>query len=69
MTTATRHATTVASRPARNWRTAAACQGVDLDTLFSDANRTQERIQGICRGCPVRLTCLRDALGGVSWAV
>jgi len=62
MTTATRHATTPAARPPADWRTSAACQGVDIETLFSDANRTQERVQGICRGCPVLITCLRDAL-------
>ena len=59
MTATTRRPT----RPASNWRTSAACQGVDLDTLFSDKTGTQERVQGICRGCPVRATCLSDVLG------
>lgn len=58
MTPPTRRAT----KPAANWRTSAACQGVDLETLFSDKTGTQERVQGICRGCPVRLTCLSDAI-------
>jgi hypothetical protein len=58
MTAPTRHPT----KPASDWRTSAACQGVDLETLFSDKTRTQERVQGICRRCPVRATCLSDVL-------
>jgi WhiB family redox-sensing transcriptional regulator len=51
-----------ATKPASDWRTSAACQGVDLDTLFSDQTRTQERVQSICRRCPVRAICLTDAV-------
>jgi len=58
MTTTTR----LATKPASGWRTSAACQGVDLETLFSDKPGTQDRVASICRGCPVRLTCLDDAL-------
>jgi hypothetical protein len=45
-----------------DWRESAACQGIDLDTTFSDSPGTQKRVQGICRGCPVRMTCLSDGL-------
>lgn len=58
MTTPTRRATMGAA----TWRTSAACQGVDLDTLFADKIGTQERVQTICRGCPVRVHCLSDTL-------
>lgn len=62
MTTTTRHDTTSASLFARDWRTSAACQGCDLEEFFKDQNRTQERVQRICRGCPVRSECLADAV-------
>lgn len=58
MSTPTRLGTTSAS----DWRTSAACQGIDLDTMFSDQTGTQKRVQGICRRCPVRTSCLADIL-------
>jgi len=74
MSRTTRSATTTAAILAKDWRTAAACQGVDLETLFSDKPGTQDRVATICRGCPVRLTCLNDALtyegdGYMRWGV
>jgi WhiB family redox-sensing transcriptional regulator len=45
-----------------DWRGSASCQGIDLDTTFSDSPGTQKRVQGICRGCPVRMTCLSDVV-------
>ncbi|MEU7338647.1 WhiB family transcriptional regulator [Streptomyces sp. NPDC007074] len=59
MTTTTGRATTGAALPA-GWRTSSACQGIDTDTLFSDNARIQTKVQGICRGCRVRTTCLTD---------
>jgi hypothetical protein len=61
MTAPTRLATTGAA-PLKDWRRSAACQGCDLETFFSDKTGTQERIQAVCRGCPVRPTCLADAV-------
>lgn len=46
----------------RNWRKSAACQGLDETTAFSDRPTVQAKVQGICRGCPVRTTCLKDVL-------
>ena len=60
MTTATRRARRHAAPPARDWRPSAACRGCDLEEFFDDRPGTQERIQGICRGCPVRPECLTD---------
>ncbi|MGA5670014.1 WhiB family transcriptional regulator [Streptomyces pseudogriseolus] len=58
---------TTTRRPARpaahDWRTSAACQGVDIETLYSDKPTEQHTVQRICGYCPVRVTCLRDALG------
>ncbi|WP_052479932.1 WhiB family transcriptional regulator [Streptomyces sp. NBRC 110035] len=54
--------TTLHLTRAHNWRTSAACQGVDLEMFFVDNPGTQARIQGICRGCPVRTSCLADTL-------
>ncbi|GAA3591010.1 WhiB family transcriptional regulator [Streptomyces osmaniensis] len=51
-----------ASLTAKTWRDSAACQGCDVEEFFDDRTGTQERIQGICRGCPVRVQCLDDTL-------
>jgi hypothetical protein len=61
MSTDTRRPTKPAAP--RDWRTSAACQGVDIETLFSERPLEQARVQGICRGCPVLTTCLQDAIG------
>jgi hypothetical protein len=61
MNTPTRHARKRAARSI-DWRDSSGCQGVDTETMFSDSPGTQKRVQGICRGCPVRTTCLSDAL-------
>lgn len=61
VSTTTRRATATAAPP-RDWRLSAACQGIDLDILFSDKPTDQTRVLGICRGCPVREICLTDAL-------
>jgi hypothetical protein len=60
MTTHTRLDTTPATS---DWRTSAACQGIDIETLYSDKPSDQHTVQRICGSCPVRVTCLRDALG------
>ncbi|MDX3283887.1 WhiB family transcriptional regulator, partial [Streptomyces scabiei] len=53
----------ISSREAARWDTAAACQGWDLDPFFAEKEKTQRSMQGVCRGCPVRLPCLKDVLG------
>jgi hypothetical protein len=30
--------------------------------VFSDARSVQAKVQGVCRGCPVREACLKDAI-------
>ncbi|GAA3807801.1 WhiB family transcriptional regulator [Streptomyces chiangmaiensis] len=61
MSTTTRRAPRPAAFP-RNWRESAACQGVDLNTLYTENPTEQARIQRVCRTCPVRAICLTDAL-------
>lgn len=39
----------------------AACRDTDPDELFV-SGAEQHRAKRICRGCPVRLPCLREAL-------
>ncbi|MFJ7297608.1 WhiB family transcriptional regulator [Streptomyces collinus] len=56
--TSTRRPTT----PAANWRDYAVCREVDDDLFFVDNPGTQQRVQGVCRGCPVRVACLDDAI-------
>jgi lambda repressor-like predicted transcriptional regulator len=58
MSTITRHARTAAA-PSQ-WRLSAACQGIDIEAIFSERTRDQEQVQWICRGCPVRARCLKD---------
>jgi hypothetical protein len=62
MTPNTRHPRTLGTL-SRDWRTRAACQGTDLEAFFSDAADTQRQALGVCRRCPVRVTCLQDAMG------
>ena len=58
---------TAAASPARarhpNWRDDAACQDADPELFFPDGDIGSARAQAkaaklICRGCPVRGTCL-----------
>ncbi|MEU8760308.1 WhiB family transcriptional regulator [Streptomyces sp. NPDC048659] len=49
------------------WRTAAACQEVDPDLFFpvgtgAPALAQEEKAKKVCRACPVREPCLREAL-------
>ena len=62
MTATTSHATTLGT-PRKDWRTSAACQGIDEEVVFSERPTMQTQMQGICRGCPVKTVCLTDALG------
>lgn len=61
-TTLTGRATRPAALTAATWRTAASCQEYDLEQFFDDQPAAQSRLQGICRGCPVRTACLADTL-------
>ncbi|MFC4334894.1 WhiB family transcriptional regulator [Salininema proteolyticum] len=44
-----------------DWTTKALCQEGDPDALFVQGAE-QNNAKKICRGCPVRLECLADAL-------
>jgi WhiB family redox-sensing transcriptional regulator len=64
-------ASRAAPRPARgrrpDWRDYAACRDADPELFFPDGDirSARARVQKaklICRGCPVRATCLRWAL-------
>lgn len=54
--------TCLLTRPASNWRDQAVCREVDDELFFVDNPGTQQRVQGVCRGCPVRVECLDDAI-------
>jgi WhiB family redox-sensing transcriptional regulator len=67
------NASTTAARSARDhrpdWRDHAACRDADPELFFPDGDPTSARAQvkaakQICRGCPVRTTCLNWALTG-----
>lgn len=67
MTTAVRHVARRARRDAAPphgdvWTGRAACHDRDLEPFFSDAAGTQQRMQTLCRGCPVRPACAADIL-------
>lgn len=69
-----RAAPPTSGRRAPDWRTRAACRadGVSPDAMFPDSDK--ERIKEariICAGCPVRRSCLRDAInsGDNQWGV
>jgi hypothetical protein len=51
-----------AAAAAMAWRKSAACQGINDEEVFSDRPKVQAQIQGVCRGCFVRTTCLIDAI-------
>ncbi|WP_112134215.1 WhiB family transcriptional regulator [Glycomyces dulcitolivorans] len=44
-----------------DWTTKALCQDGDPDALFVQGAE-QNNAKKVCRGCPVRLECLADAL-------
>ncbi|MCD0444434.1 WhiB family transcriptional regulator [Glycomyces sp. A-F 0318] len=44
-----------------DWTTKALCQESDPDALFVQGAE-QNNAKKVCRGCPVRLECLADAL-------
>ncbi|MFJ6578416.1 WhiB family transcriptional regulator [Streptomyces sp. NPDC091368] len=47
-----------------NWRTRAACQGVDPDDMFPDPGDTKgiAAAKSVCSGCPVIRACLEGAM-------
>lgn len=51
--------------PDVDWRSEAACSGVDSDIFFPAAEEDREataQAKAICEGCPVREACLQYAL-------
>jgi WhiB family redox-sensing transcriptional regulator len=59
---------------APDWRTRAACHGADVEEFFNDSTPVQQYVQRVCQRCPVRLTCLTDAIdyedsGYMLWGV
>lgn len=44
------------------WPAQAACRGVDPDLFFPDRGGNVDAALATCAGCPVRATCLADAL-------
>jgi len=45
-----------------SWRQRAACRGVDPDVFYPVSDEDAEEAKAICRGCPVRESCLEYAL-------
>lgn len=45
-----------------DWRAEALCAQVDPDLWFPERGGAVSAAQRICRGCPVRVECLADAL-------
>jgi len=65
MSTSTAARTARGQRP--DWRDQAACRGADPELFFPDGDTRSARngvkaARLICRGCPVRVTCLSWAL-------
>ena len=53
---------------ADDWTLAARCRGME-DALFPDG-KDQKRARLVCQGCPVRSTCLAEALDNrIEWGV
>jgi WhiB family redox-sensing transcriptional regulator len=50
--------------PVKNlvWRQRAACRGVEPEIFYPVSDDDAEEAKAICRGCPVRETCLEFAL-------
>lgn len=48
--------------PEGPWSDHSLCRQTDPEAFFQDDTETQERAQGVCRGCPVKASCLTDVL-------
>lgn len=44
------------------WRVQAACRGADLAVFFPAPGESPDAAAAVCRACPVRATCLDEAL-------
>ncbi|WP_404380182.1 WhiB family transcriptional regulator [Knoellia locipacati] len=51
----------IASTSSSDWSTRGTCVGTDPDALFVQG-KEQRTAKIVCRGCPVALDCLADAL-------
>ena len=51
----------VSTTPSADWSTRGTCVGTDPDALFVQG-KEQRVAKVVCRGCPVALDCLADAL-------
>jgi WhiB family transcriptional regulator, redox-sensing transcriptional regulator len=51
------------------WARQAACTGADPEIFFPETGQHAGQALAICRDCPVRVLCLRYALGRPSWGV
>ncbi|PWR10592.1 hypothetical protein DKT68_08515 [Micromonospora acroterricola] len=49
-------------RPTPAWMSQANCQGTDTNEFYPDKGGDSTAARRICRRCPVRLECLKDAL-------
>jgi WhiB family redox-sensing transcriptional regulator len=46
----------------RDWRLESLCSQTDPEAFFPEKGGSTRPARGICRGCPVRRPCLREAL-------
>lgn len=53
-----------AAEPGRAWLLHAACiaEGFDPDSMFDTSRQGEEEARAVCLSCPVRRSCLRDAI-------
>lgn len=49
-------------RGEEGWRLSAACLGVTSEFFFIEAGGSVAEAKTVCKGCPVRVACLRDAM-------
>ena len=67
----TTHPTSTGTTPARDWRSHAACLGVDPELFFpvADAGPVRDaqvaEAKAVCAGCPVVAACLAEALARI----
>ncbi|HEY1919798.1 MAG TPA: WhiB family transcriptional regulator [Streptosporangiaceae bacterium] len=54
----------VIASAARPWTEQALCAQADPDAFFSESTRQIEMARAICQRCPVRQSCLSQALDG-----